>query len=273
MAIDSDVKIVNMALARLGDHQLIALKDEQRVNLQNVYDQIRDELLSGYPWPFALKRVRLTAAGILDCSAITITFADADPDTIADSGSAFLTSGFLDDDIVGVKGSGSNDADLKINTAVAATLTLETAEEVTAEVLTNDTDLKLYAKPAYNWNHKYAIPSDNMRVHSVEENTNEETDDPTWEVEGDYIVTDAIDEDDQVRMRYVQQITDVTKFSTLFVTCLVLLIASRIAKPMGSDEGNKLLVEFNNTILDVFAITAGSGNPDKTRKNTSWQAR
>ncbi|KKN27533.1 hypothetical protein LCGC14_0863690 [marine sediment metagenome] len=267
----TELQIINMALVEAGESPITAIAELSKKHIQNIYDQTRDELLSSYPWPFALKRVRLTAAGILDCSTITITFADADPDTIADSGTAFVTSGFEADDLAGVVGSENNNKNYKINTAAAGTLTLETAEEVTAETLVNDTDLKLYAKPAYNWGYKYAIPSDSLRVYSVEENTNESSGNPTWDTEGDYMVTDAIDEYDQVRIAYIKQITDSTKFSTIFITVLTLKLATKLTDDKTLRD--RLEVKSTDTLLDVFSINAGTGNPDTTRKDTSWQKR
>lgn len=269
----TDIEICNLALSEVGEGQITAFSDKANIGLENIYKIIRDNVLILYPWDFALKRTRLTAKGLLDCSTRTITFVNSNPDTITDSGSGFVTAGFEAGDKVKVGGSGSNDTTYKIVSVAAGTLTLEKFEEVVAGTLANDTDLKLYVQPAYFWSYKYARPSDCLSVYSVNENALD-TEDPKWEVEGDYIVTDEIDSNDQIEIQYIKQITDPTKFSQMFINLFVLKLASRLAITITNDKSLKdfLLGQFNIELLNMLALDARRRNPGREEKLTSWQS-
>ncbi|MFZ2937657.1 MAG: hypothetical protein WA066_03010 [Candidatus Omnitrophota bacterium] len=156
----TDISICNLALSEIGENQITAFSDKSNINLENIYKSVRDEVLLLHPWDFAIKRTRLTAKGLLDCSARTIAFVVSSLPTITDSGNGFLTAGFEAGDIVNVSGSGSNNTSYKIDSVAAGTLTLESFEIVIAETLVNDADLKLYAQPAYLWSFKYDKPSE-----------------------------------------------------------------------------------------------------------------
>ena len=66
-------------------------------------------------------------------TASTIAFVDSDPDTITDSDSGFVDAAFSDGIDVDVSGSDYNDGIYGVNSVAAGTLTLEAAEELTAE--------------------------------------------------------------------------------------------------------------------------------------------
>jgi len=68
-----------------------------------------------------------------DITANTIAFVDSDPDTITDSGSGFVTAGFVAGDEITVTGSASNDGTYTIDTVTAGTITLLPGESLTAE--------------------------------------------------------------------------------------------------------------------------------------------
>lgn len=268
----TEVEICNMAFFELGESQITALSD--MTGLEAVLDNTRDELLGLYPWPFAMKRTRLTAAGLLDCSAKTITFVvNSGADTVTDSGSGFVTGKFIDKEIVGVVDSGSNNYDYKINSVLAGTITLEAFEDVVAEVLTNDTDLKLYARPASGWSYKYAKPSDAIAILEVSGHKVGSMREKVFDIENDYIVTDELDENDQIDISYTQQITDPTKFSLLFQQVLVLKLAAKLSIPktnsMPIREG--LEARAKAKMLDNMAASEGSRNEE--RENSSWQDR
>lgn len=267
----TDVALVNRALALVGESLLDSdISENDKVNA--IYTSERDTLLTMHPWNFALKRTRVTAAGLLDCSAKIITFADADPDTIVDNGSGFVTGGFEDGGIVSIKGSGNNNSGYAVNTVAAGTLTLESHEEVTAEVLTNDTDLKLYALSA-DGRYKYPQPSDCLRVYKVNEVNvlNEPTD---WTKEGKYIVSDTIDENDQLPIVYIKKITDPTLFDLLFEECFVVKLCGALSMAFkeNAEQAKMWMKHFQYKFREATQRNAWEGNPDKTRKNTDWQS-
>lgn len=266
----TDIDICNLALGKVSAAKIVALADKDDISLTFLYAQARDELLQLHHWAFALKRTRVSAAGLLNCSAKTITFNNLNPDTITDSGEGFVTAGFEAGDKVTIEGSGSNNTSYGIKIVAAGTLTLETHEEVIAETLENDTDLKLYATPAHIYSFKYARPSDCLDVIAVEEITI--NDQPNWSIEGDYIVTDEIDSDDQITIEYIKQVTDTTKFSKLFIACLTLKLAAELAMPIANDKVLKdfLLKEFSNMLLNSFVTNVTRSNTDEAFKDSSW---
>ncbi len=270
----TEVEIANMALAELGESQVTALSDKSSIGLETILDNARDELLGLHPWAFAMKRTRLKAAGILNCSAKTITFVvNSGADTITDSGSGLVTGGFVGKEMVKIVGSGSNETTYALNTVAAGTLTLETYETVKAEVLTNDTDLKLYAVPSSEWNYKYAKPSDSITIFELNGYKINSMRDNVFDIENDYIVTNEIDTNDEIYISYTQQITDPTKFSILFTQILVLMIAARVCMPITQDKGLQasLLDRVKRKMLDNMSAAEGSRN--ESREDTSWQVR
>jgi hypothetical protein len=68
-----------------------------------------------------------------EIKANTLAFVDSDPDTITDSGSGFVTTGFAAGDIIAVSGSSKNDGIYTVATVVAGTITLIATDELTAE--------------------------------------------------------------------------------------------------------------------------------------------
>ena len=62
----SDVEICNLAMNRLGQDPITSLADDsKRASLVNTsYARIRDEMLTGYVWGFARKRVNLAPNAI-----------------------------------------------------------------------------------------------------------------------------------------------------------------------------------------------------------------
>lgn len=78
--------------------------------------------------------------------AITISFADTDPDTILDSGGGFILAGFQDGATIAVSGSTSNDGTYLIDTVTAGVITLDSGETLSAEAA-GDTVTILQAAP------------------------------------------------------------------------------------------------------------------------------
>ncbi len=264
------IDICNIALGKIGSARILALSEKDDVNLTNLYSQTRDKLLQLHHWAFALKRTRLSASGLLSGSGRTIAFVDSNPDTITDSGSGFITAGFEAGDIVNVIGSNRNNNPYRIRAVVAGVLTLETFETVVAESLTNVPGLKLYARPAHLFNYKYAEPSDCLDIIAVNETTINNQ--PAWDIEGGYVVTNEINSNDQIIVQYIRQVLDTTTFSRLFTECLALSLAAELAIVITNDKTLKdaLLRELSDVLLNSFVTNTTRGNPDEAFKTSSW---
>lgn len=92
-----------------------------------------------------------TAAGTI--TATTLAFVNSNPDTITDSGSGFVTAGFLAGDIVTVSGAddAGNNAAFTVDSVTAGTLTLSSAAALTAHAAGTSvtiTSSRKYAKIA-----------------------------------------------------------------------------------------------------------------------------
>ena len=58
-----ETSIANLALAHLGQNQIMALSDDTAAArfCDTYYEQSRDEVLASHPWTFAMKRANLSA--------------------------------------------------------------------------------------------------------------------------------------------------------------------------------------------------------------------
>lgn len=246
-ASETDYEIINEALINIGQDQITDLEDTgipSAVKLNALYPNLRNRVLTDKcAWKFARQKTRLTACGILDCSARTITFNDNGAgvaDTITDSEGDMIGSGFESGDLAYVIGSVNNNGAKKIRVVEdgGIILTLEDFEELTAETLINDEDLKLYARPAYGYSNKYTKPLDCLRVWTVNDNINFFSN-PQWNSEGRYILTDDKDENDQIYITYIRKITDATKFTALFRECLIYKICETLSLATKEDLKGK----------------------------------
>ena len=90
-------------------------------------------------WAFAFNgndeigRIAEQSVTFANIAAATIAFVDSNPDTITDSGSGFVTAGFVAGDTIIVTGSASNDGTYTIDSVVAGTITLDAGDALVAE--------------------------------------------------------------------------------------------------------------------------------------------
>ena len=250
----TDIDIANMGLLRIGSYKILTFAERIDIDLQNMYNQARDEVLSFRPWEFALKTRAVSAAGLLNCSAKTITFVNGTPATITDSGSGFVTNGFEAGDLVLVVGSASNNREYRIETVTAGTLTLVLRDKAVAETLVNSTTLKLYLKSSFSYgftrSYKYKKPTDYIDTFSVNGIIKYRL--PGWKGEGIYLLTNEIDEYDQIIIQYVRQITDPLLFPSLFIDSLVLNLAANLAITISNN------VNLRQLLLQELQIKIGS---------------
>jgi len=273
----SEVDIANMALAELGEAKITSLAQKADISLETLLDQSRDKTLEMHEWGFATKRTRLVASGLLDLSSRTVTITGNDAGTedtiVLDATESFITAGFAQGDRVYITGSESNNGfwDISISTAVAAlTLTINEDEAMVTEVLTSDADLKLYVSSAYGYDFKYAKPSDHIRTLNINDDIDIE-----FNEEGSYILTNEKDSHDEIDIKYIKQETDTTKFTPLFIEVMVLVLASKLAKPIKGDEASQtsLLVRARSALAQGIIANIGKNKrSDEQRSDTSWQS-
>jgi len=156
--------------------------------------------------------------------------------------------------VVLVVGSASNNREYRIETVTAGTLTLVLRDKAVAETLVNSSTLKLYLKSSFSYgftrSYKYKKPTDYIDTFSVNGIIKYRL--PGWKGEGIYLLTNEIDEYDQIIIQYVRQITDPLLFPSLFIDSLVLNLAANLAITISNN------VNLRQLLLQELQIKIGS---------------
>lgn len=106
--------------------------------------------------------------------------------------------------------------------------------------------------PEFEYSTAYELPANFVRVNRIGENWEYPVED--YEIEGDLILCN---ESSPLYLKYVWDITDVTKFTPKFITALSYKLASFMAYEI---TGNATAKEAMETIYDKELTTAGSVN-------------
>lgn len=132
------------------------------------------------------------------------------------------------------------------------------------------------AAPDWGFDYQYPLPSDFIRLDAVNEISIWATQKADWfEIESGMDASDneigtvLLINTDTVRIRYVADITDVTRFDPLFTRCISVLLASRCARALtGSDSRERELMEQYETIdlpnarqVDGAEVNSGENPP------------
>lgn len=130
MAKTSYLELTNRILRRINQTEItdVTAATGHALIITNLYNEAQNRLFTEANW-YSLYTMRTFST--VTYTAATISFADAGPDTIDDSGSGM--GSFEADMEVLVGGSASNDGVYKPDTAAAGTLTLQSSDEVTVE--------------------------------------------------------------------------------------------------------------------------------------------
>lgn len=86
--------------------------------------------------------------------------------------------------------------------------------------------------PVYGYDKAFALPSDCLQVLNLDSPIQ----DRFYQIEGDYLYCNQRFENEQIRIRYIADIKDVTKFDSEFCDCLALKLAEKICLPLTEDE-------------------------------------
>jgi hypothetical protein len=224
-------EIANLAIAHLGGRALTNLADDttqQAASLRKWYNPTAgtpvytalDEVLREHPWNFATNRKRqtityqsLTGAAVTNQSGlvkITLT-----------------AHGYVTGDRVYVKdvaGATVANGQWYITRIDSANFTLDNS--VFAGTYTNDTG-KVVLIPAFDWDFQHTLPTDCLRPISINAGGGQLEDaGAEFQFEKGLILTD----EETINLKYIQRITDVTKYPADFVTAFSFLLAAYIAQ-------------------------------------------
>lgn len=117
--------------------------------------------------------------------------------------------------------------------------------------------------PAFEYDYAYTLPADCLRV--WEFYTDSSTTEPQWEVENGLLLTN---EDSEIYIRYISQVTEPGRFNPAFVACLGKKLGAALAAKLAGDRGAKikeaLIAELIKSYLpDAYRLNAVEGNRRK----------
>ena len=171
MAKTSYLNLTNRILRRISQTAIsdVTAATGHALIITNLINEAQNELFVEENW-YSLYTTRFFKT--VTYTAATISFADADPDTIDDSANGF--GSFEAGMEVVVSGSSSNDGVYVIATAAAGTLTLQTADTLTVEAASESITITALTYPvASNWGrtidlvdqtNNYLLEEDGMRA-------------------------------------------------------------------------------------------------------------
>jgi len=224
-------EIANLAIAHLGGRALSNLatdSTQQGASLRKWYDPTGspsvytalDEALRAHPWNFATARKRQT-----------ITYQSLTGAAVTNQGGLIkitLTNhGYVTGDRVYVKeveGVTVANGQWYITRIDTSNFTLN--DSVFAGTYTNATG-KVVLIPAFDWDFQHTLPSDCLRPISINAGGGQLEDaGAEFQFEKGFILSD----EETINLKYIQRITDVTKYPADFVTAFSFLLAAYIAQ-------------------------------------------
>jgi len=278
--------IINPALDRLSAAQ-VTFADQTTVPALAAlrhYPQTRDSLLRSYEWAFAEKQTELYQVSTLLLNTMP-TAAWSVGDTITG-----ITSG-VTADILTVTSSTEYVIIYKNGTFTSGeTITNGTVSivywegiEVTYEgetvywwddssdsqVTTGFTVTAL--APNHHWDYQYYLPSDFIRLISIDEEDDSEPVDYRPKIKGKYIMTDFT----TLNINYIWKVTDPTVFDDLFTEVLILKLAHKFINPLAGTASQRFKDELREElkIAEAKARVISAQENNKTGRDNYNNAK
>lgn len=107
-------------------------------------------------------------------------------------------------------------------------LNMNASFSIKRAILAEVTNIKI----AYGYDKAYSLPADCLQVLNLDSPIN----DRYYQIEGNYLYCEKRFENEEVKIRYIADIKDVTKFDSEFCDCLALKLAEKICLPLTEDE-------------------------------------
>jgi hypothetical protein len=120
--------------------------------------------------------------------------------------------------------------------------------------------------PAFKYTNKFPLPSDFLRVKEIYEQSTE------YCIEGPYLLTN---DPAPLQLAYIKDIVDVTKFDSLFVEALVLMIIIKIGPRIQGDGFNPAVYaeELNRVLMDAKRVDSQDASPKQFTISTFLNSR
>lgn len=117
--------------------------------------------------------------------------------------------------------------------------------------------------PEFGFTHAYAKPSDFVRLIGFYDDLGSRLTEVDYDLEGDYILRNGTD-GAAINVRYVSDVTDVSKFDPLFIDLFAVNLAIKLSPNFsGSEARVKSLVELRKDILSNATAIDGQERPPR----------
>ena len=264
-------EIANLAIAHLGGRALTALEDDstqQAASIRKwwnpaggtpVYTAL-DETLRAHPWNFATARKRQT-----------VTYQSLTGSAVTDQGGlikiTFTSHGYVTGDRVYVKdvqGVTAANGQWYVTRIDANNFTLDGS--VFAGAHTSATG-SVVGIPQFAYDFQHTPPTDCLRPISINADGGQNEDDGSdFLLEKGLILCD----DETINLKYIQRITDITKYPADFVTAFSYLLASYIASDTAGSSGRTIELHQFFTKAAAPPAKARDANEGKGRRITPF---
>jgi len=148
-------------------------------------------------------------------------------------------------------------------------VTLGTYNSVSGTYVSYMDDISLNDVSEINKNYKYAnkfaLPSDMLRILDTSMDTTYGLD--NFSIEGDYLTVDS----DEISIRYIAQVTDVTKYDTLFIEAFMAKLGAALATHLVDSDSRRQQQEalFKMKMREARFIDSQEGTPERM-PDGSW---
>jgi len=257
------VDLVNHALTLLGQSTITALTDNDRNarTANQIYEQVRDGVVSAHPWYEAIRRSDLVRAfetvtvtsGVWSSGNTQITF-EVSGTTL--SGASYDVSSGNSVTIDSVSPT-AYDATYRVTSVSGSTFVVEEDDDPGTYV-SGGTMIRV---PAFHFDHYYDLPDDFMRLHKPE--------DLQWDyrIEDDYLVTSET----EVGIRYVKQMTDVDAMSPQLRGVIIAKLAMDMSLRLTGSDSTRDRMEklYKDALMDAQFIDC-SQEPVDQMIGSTW---
>lgn len=255
------VDLVNHALILLGQETITALTDNSRNarTANQIYTQVRDEVVNAHPWYEAVKREDL----IKKYTAVDI---HSGVWSSGDTAISFFASGTTLSSYVVTSGDSVRIADVSPVTFNGTYRVTSTSGSVF--VVEQDSDPGTYVSggtmirvPAFHFDHFYSLPDDFMRLHKPEN--------LYW----DYRLEDGsfLTSETAPAIRYVKEMTDVDAMSPHLKSVIIAKLAMDMAMRLTGSDSTRDRMEklYNDALIDAQLIDS-SQEPIDQAEGSTW---
>lgn len=278
--IDAEYKICNYALGLLGHEPITEAQFTTPPDTNTAarmcdlfYNQTRDELLSDFPWEFAMRQIEYdvddyiaTITGVTQADPVVVTY------------TAVSNFSFPEGEPVYIYDTNVGDID-DYEIFIAENVTSTTIELYKRDGLTS-VDGSAYTAyssggsmrmiPISDYSYKFPLPSDCLTLWRLKS-----TDGP-YKVERGHIY---VDDDEEVKVSYIQQVTTVANFHSRFILALAYKLAEKLQPSLAKTTIKKadLRADFNFQITEAKRVQAimdldkDGGNKRVRVEESQWQ--